>query len=90
MATIKKFPPPRDLVKVYTIRDKIVMEGCEKVIVGGREGGETFYPGLPEEIKAAIDSVLTGKEEGTLIAVPEACREQLVAASLRLLSSART
>ncbi|MCS7106920.1 MAG: hypothetical protein NZ902_02315 [Acidilobaceae archaeon] len=86
VATIREVPPPRDLVKVYTIRDKIVREGCEKVIVGGREGGETFYPGLPDDVKALIDAGLTSKREGTLIIVPESCREHLIAASLRLLS----
>ncbi|MCX8195745.1 MAG: hypothetical protein N3F67_01475 [Acidilobaceae archaeon] len=87
--TIISLPPPKDLVGVYTVRDKVVREGCEKVIVGGREGGETFYPGLPSDVKALIDAGLSSKGEGTLIIVPEECRQLLINASLRLLSTTK-
>ncbi|ADL18704.1 hypothetical protein ASAC_0297 [Acidilobus saccharovorans 345-15] len=84
--------PPRDLTKIYEIRDYVVSEGCRLAVVGYLDPPQLGFPGLPSELESALrESVanvcgLSEGRRGTIIIVPSSCGPALVGAATDLLA----
>ncbi|MGC9112273.1 hypothetical protein [Acidilobus sp.] len=84
--------PPRDLTKIYEIRDYVVSEGCRLAVVGYLDPPQLGFPGLPLELESALkESVanvcgLGEGKRGTIIIVPSSCGPALVGAATDLLA----
>ncbi len=61
----KPLEPPRDLVSVYRVRDKLVMEVCGGAIIGGVNRGVYTFPGVPANIASQLASLAEKAGLGT-------------------------
>lgn len=83
------FKPPRDLVRVFKIRDYIVAEGCREVIIGGFSNGVLSYPGMPRDVwevvsKSIPREALSG--EALHVIVPESKLGEAFSGIVKMLS----
>jgi len=77
--------PPRDLTRVYEIRDHLVTYGCRTALIGGSDGTSIFFPGVPFSITAKIH-IPGNLPEGTIIIAPAKCTLEAASAGLSVLA----